>query len=354
MFVLVFADSSNNIGQGHIFRTLSLAHELRNRGATVEYFCRPLEGNLIKEIQEKGINVHKPKCTDRVESTSDNMNKYLEWDAVEPVLKEIATKNNIDWALVDGYAMGEKFETSLRDFSTRILALDDQPNRRHDCDILLDQNYSTDDTRYDTLLPNGAIKLLGQKYALIRPEFLVKRKSVSPRNGDVKRIVLFFGGADATRESIKSLEAVTLLNRPDIEFDLVIGSSNQSWVAIEKLAMEIPNLTCVFDIKDMECMLAHADLAIGAGGSSTWERCLLGLPAMLVITAENQRLLTEEVVVAGAVESLGWHEELDAEMMAKRIKLLLNNPQRIAEMSRKAMELVDGLGASRVADAIGA
>jgi len=202
--ILIRTDSSVQIGTGHVMRCLTLADELRERGAEIVFVCRDFAGNLCGY-------------------TEGNL-KHAAWlgadwqtDArqVEEIIKDFNT--HPDWLVVDHYALDERWERYLRSYVKKIMVIDDLADRPHDCDLLLDQNfYENLESRYDGLAPSGCKKLLGPKYALLRPEFREERKNLRKRDGYVKRIMIFFGGSDPTNETTKALEAVRMLNRPDI------------------------------------------------------------------------------------------------------------------------------------------
>ncbi|MFH1884106.1 MAG: UDP-2,4-diacetamido-2,4,6-trideoxy-beta-L-altropyranose hydrolase, partial [Planctomycetota bacterium] len=230
VFCIIRADASGQIGTGHVMRCLTLADELRGRGAEVIFVCREFAGNLCGYIEEKGYIVHRlPVSNDQEHDFESNL-KHASWlgadwqtDArqVEEVFKDLDT--HLDWLVVDHYALDEKWEGYLRPYVKKIMVIDDLADRAHDCDLLMDQNFHENlESRYDGLVPPGCIKLLGPKYAALRPEFREVRKNLRKRDGHVKRIMIFFGGSDPTNETAKTLEAMYMLNRPDVAVDVVV------------------------------------------------------------------------------------------------------------------------------------
>lgn len=352
MFVIVFADASYNLGQGHITRTLSLAKELRKRGISVEYFCRPLEGDQISRLRTEGFIVHTPVEPEIDESTPDEMTVYTEWGKVAPVLKTISEKNRIDWVVVDNYSIGVEFEESLSALGCRVMAIDDLPNRNHFCDLLLDQNYNENQHRYNELIPERCVKLLGCEYSLLRPEFESQRRKMKNRNGRISKILISFGGYDRTGETLKAMKAVASLDGKDMSFVVVADKRNKNIEEIKSLSASDARFSLHSYVLNMDELMAEADIALGAGGSTTWERCCLGLPALITVTAENQNDLAEMGVRSGAMQVLGRWDEVTSEMITGKIEELLNHPEYLVEMSEKAMGLVDGLGAVKVAGVI--
>jgi len=355
--ILIRTDASVQIGTGHVMRCLTLADELRRRGAEVVFVCREFDGNLCGYIEEKGYVVHRLPVSDIQEQNIQNNLKHAVWlgadwqtDArqVEEIIKGIDTLP--DWLVVDHYALDERWEEYLRPYLKKIMVIDDLADRVHDCDLLLDQNfYENLESRYDGLVPARCKKLLGHKYALLRPEFREARKNLRKRDGHVKRIMIFFGGSDPTNETTKALEAVRMLNRPDIAVDVVVGAFNPHREVIEQVASDLPYCTCHFNVKDMASLMAKADLVVGAGGTTVWERCALGLPSLVTTVAENQERTVSDMAESGYLLFLGRSEEVSVDSLYHALKIALQSPWLLISFDRKTQSLVDGKGAKRVA-----
>jgi UDP-2,4-diacetamido-2,4,6-trideoxy-beta-L-altropyranose hydrolase len=248
-----------------------------------------------------------------------------------------------DWLVVDNYALDEKWEREQRPRAAKIAVIDDLADRRHDCDLLLDQNHFPNAaTRYDGLVPARCRKLLGPRYALLRSEFAQQRNSLPARTGRVGRVLVSFGGVDAGNQTSK---VIALLKDLGVAADVVAGSANPH---VEALARQCAAAGFTFhrQAANMAELMAQADLAIGAGGSTTWERCCLGLPTLQVAIAPNQVALSQALALEGIVTYLG------ASVSAAAIREALSSPARLQAQSRKMMALVDGLGARRVAAAL--
>ena len=349
MAIIIFADASYNIGQGHVTRTLSLAKELRKRGVSVEYFCRPLDGDQISRLRGEGFNVHTPLEPEMMESGLDKMTVYAEWSNVAPVLKTVSEKKKIDWAIVDNYSIGVEFEVSLSEFGCRVMAIDDLPNRKHFCDLLLDQNYNEDQTRYNELIPESCIKLLGCEYSLLRPEFELRRRGMKNRDGEISKILISYGGYDKTGETLKAMMAVAALDGKSMSFIVVLGERNKDINEIQSLSVSDARFALYAHVSHMDELMEEADITLGAGGSTTWERCCLGLPALITVTAENQNDLADMGIRSGAMQVLGRWDEVTSEMITDKIEELIKHPEHLVKMSEKAKGLVDGLGAAKVA-----
>ena len=346
--IIIRADASVQIGTGHVMRCLTLADELRGRGAEIVFVCREFDGNLCGYIEEKGYIVRRLPVSNEQEHNIEGNLKHAAWlgadwqtdvEQVEDIIKGLNTPP--DWLVVDHYALDERWERYLRTYVRKIMVIDDLADRVHDCDLLLDQNfYENLESRYDGLVPVWCKKLLGPKYALLRSEFREARKNLRKRDGHVKRIMIFFGGSDPTNETTKALKAIRMLNRPDIAVDVVVGSANPHKDKINELCATMKNVTYHCQISNMAKLMADADLFIGGGGSTTWERCCLRLPSLTLVVARNQAETTAAVAKAGAIWNLGYGGDVSAKSLLSAIKKVMDNPCVLKEMEEKAVDLM--------------
>jgi UDP-2,4-diacetamido-2,4,6-trideoxy-beta-L-altropyranose hydrolase len=358
--LIIRADVSAQIGTGHVMRCLTFADELSGCGAEVVFVCREFDGNLCDYIEEKGYVVNRLPVSDTPKQNIESGLKHAAWlgvdwqtDAgqVKEIIKSLGTTP--DWLVVDHYALDERWEGYLRPYVKKIMVIDDIADREHDCDLLLDQNfYENLENRYDGLMPPGCKKLLGPKYALLRPEFMQVRKNLRKCNEYVKRIMVFFGGSDQTNETTKVLEAIRMLNRPDIAVDVVVGALNPHRQFIERIASDLPGCTCHFNVEDMAALMAGADLAVGAGGITVWERCALALPSIVITVAENQERTVSDMAESGYLLSLGQSETVLVGSVYHVLKTVLQSPWLLISFARKTLPLVDCKGAKRIAQEV--
>jgi UDP-2,4-diacetamido-2,4,6-trideoxy-beta-L-altropyranose hydrolase len=351
-------DASIRIGTGHVMRCLTLAEVLRKRGADVTFVCRELEGNLIALIRDtRGFTTAALPTPDAVakEEAPPFHAPWLEvpWqtDAAETAAVLRSLISPPDWIVLDHYALDARWEAAIKPFGGRLFVIDDIADRPHDCVYLLDQNlYDTPDSRYASRVPSATRLLLGPEFALLRPDFAAARMRVHPREGTVGRVLVFFGGADPGRDTLKAVEALSMPALRHLIADVVVGSVNPAREAVRRACESRPGTIFHLQVTNMAELMAAADLALGAGGTASWERCCLGLPSLLATVAENQRELTDTLARHGAAVDLGWGPDLSAEDIATALGSLLADPGRVASMSRMCLSLVDGSGASRTAD----
>ena len=347
MKIVFRVDSSVIIGSGHVMRCMTLADKLSSEGASIAFVSRRMVGNLCALIEKKGYPVH---CIpiDETNMSGENFAGEMScvWSDIDWEIDALQTETVLmnvqsDWLIVDHYGLDARWEKYVRPHTSKIMVIDDLADRPHDCDVLLDQNlYHNGTVRYDNLVSTGCKKFLGPDYALLRPQFIEALKQKRVRDGNIKRILIFLGGSDPTNETKKGLEAIRLLNRPDINVDVVVGLSNPNKVDIELLASAMPNTRYHCNVSNMALLMTQADLSIGAGGSAMWERCILGLPTITMVIAPNQAETTAAVARIGATINMGWAHDVTVQLLAAKMNMLFEEPGQLREMSKKASSLV--------------
>tara|TARA_B100000315_G_scaffold184167_1_gene173160 strand:+ start:11059 stop:12534 length:1476 start_codon:yes stop_codon:yes gene_type:complete len=341
MNIVIRTDASDSLGTGHVMRCLTLADELRSYGAKISFICREETGNLIELIEKKTYKVHTISTSISLETDKKLTQNVLKNQPIFP-----------DWLIIDHYEIDISWESSLRMFTKKIMVIDDLANKKHDCDILLNQNYGTNENKYKGLVPEDCIRLIGPKNALLRPLFVKLRENIKESNGEIKRILVSMGGADTTNETCKVLRAITMLNRADIATDVIIGSSNSNLKEIRALASQMPNTTSHYHVENMAELMLAADLSIGGGGTTTWERCCFGLPTLIITIAENQVDVIEKLAKDGYVIYSGWHKDVTEQNIFEDVLFLLRHEEIVRRMSSIVKNIVDGNGVKRVANYI--
>jgi len=345
MNIIFRVDSSRELGSGHVSRCMTLACELKNHGANVSFVCRELDGHLNGFIEVSGFKLFCLK--------SGGISLNFEIDAKETLNILSQNKLDCDWLIVDHYALGSEWESKLKSVVKHIMVIDDLANRAHDCDILLDQNYYINAAmRYDGLVPTQAMKLLGPEFAMLRSEFAHTKVSLRTRLNKITRLLIFFGGSDLANETAKTLEALEHINKKDLFVDVVLGVQNKNKDKIIKSLKWAKNYKCHLQTDKMAELMNNADLAITAGGSSTWERMCLGLPAIVISVADNQTQIAKDLFMEGFQYYLGESASVKASDIAKELERRLANPFATFMLGKKGMSLVDGQGVNRVANKI--
>jgi UDP-2,4-diacetamido-2,4,6-trideoxy-beta-L-altropyranose hydrolase len=321
------ADASIQTGSGHVMRCLTLAKQCRTQGADVHFFCRQAVGDLFPFIVQEGFHLHSlPPLTDKRVETPHEMLVHLD-NHVSP-----------DWLIVDHYGIDHIWQAPLRKRVGGLFIIDDLANRKHDCDVLLDQNLQPDmESRYRDLVPYDSKLFLGPSYALLRDEFHKERAQLRNRTAPIRRILISFGGSDPTGESRKAFSALREWSNPDFQVDLVAGSTNPDTDWLVTQAQATSHIRVHPFTNQMASLMAEADLAIGAGGTTTWERLYLGLPCAVIVVADNQLTMTEETARLQLCWSLGDSANVTAAGIRSWVETQLVDPSQSKAMSRRAL-----------------
>jgi UDP-2,4-diacetamido-2,4,6-trideoxy-beta-L-altropyranose hydrolase len=365
--ILIRCDASLSIGSGHVIRCRTLARELRRRGATVTFICRSQCGDLINLLeQEFSVLVLPERPLAAMQMPQGEPLKgrefYAAWlgcsqeqDAADCLLALTqAAMGTVHWLVVDHYGLDAQWEAHLLaglagDAAPRLLVIDDLADRPHQADLLLDQNFfgPVTETRYVGLVPDQCRQLLGPHYALLGPEYAQLHPLLPPR-AELRRVLVFFGGVDSANLTGRALEALFAPELADLAVDVVLGLQCPHRQVVEELVARRPQTTLHNPQPSLAGLIARADLTIGAGGATTWERACLGLPSLVITIADNQIPFVQALVQAGKVQLLGSAAAISAEQI--RLALMAAIQQRSPRAS--GQDLTDGWGVGRVATAV--
>ncbi len=348
-------DASDRIGTGHFMRCLTLADALKQRGAQIRFISRHLPEHLRSMLVAREHEFALLESAQNDAATDELAHAH--WlgvsqtqDASDSI--QALSDGVWDWLIVDHYALDASWESVLRQIAKNILVIDDIADRRHDCDMLLDQNlYADMDSRYTGKVPMHCQLLLGPSYALLRDEFRQLHEQAKPRTGPVKRMLVFFGGADSDNYTALAIKALISIVSRELHVDVVIGSQHPCCEQIESVCAQ-HGFICHVQTSRMAELMAVADLAIGAGGSTTWERCCLGVTTLTICVADNQR----KQIADAATEGLLYAPELKDELILvikRHVRALMENDYLRQAISRNGMRAVDGYGVSRVIGNLG-
>ena len=356
MRIVFRADASAAIGAGHVIRCTTLAQELARRGAEICFASRVTNGHYINWLRSKGFDVEPLPLGEPAETnTADIYNGWLGASLAQEI-KEMSDllehREPIDWLVTDHYAIDRRWQTALRPFARSVMSIDDLANRTHDCDLLLDQNlYPASGVRYANLLSASTKTLLGPHYALLRPQFLACRSRLRNRDGEVRRVFIFMGGGDTASVTDTVLSAFCQSRHTGVVMDVVVGvEPNVAY--IQKIQGKLPNVKFHYRVDQIAELMMQADLAIGATGVATWERAALGLPALAVSVAENQRAIASNAHEAGLLTWIGSVDDICEEEWVAHIDDAFSSPERLRKQSAACLALVDAQGVHRVADAM--
>jgi len=360
--VAVFrVDASLQIGSGHVMRCLTLAAALRDKGWHCTFVCREHPGHLRPVIAAQGHDVVMLAAPLQQVSADDKGTVHTHWlgcsqaeDATGTA--EVLVQLRPDLLVVDHYGIDAHWEARLLPLVRTLFVIDDLADRPHAGHLLLDQNAGRDAAAYRALVPATCVILAGARYALLRPEFARMRVASLARRGQgtLRRVLVFLGGVDSGNVTGRILEALRGLRLPQALAVTVVMGPTAPWIAaVAALANTLDGeVEVLSNVSDMATLMHSCDLAIGAAGSSSWERCCLGLPALIAVLADNQRGAAEYLVNQGAARKLDLDEFMPAALHAV-LADLQQQPEVLRRMSRCAAGLVDGQGVGRVLAALG-
>jgi UDP-2,4-diacetamido-2,4,6-trideoxy-beta-L-altropyranose hydrolase len=321
-------------------RCLTLADRLKQH-ADVAFICKELEGDLTAYIQSRGYSVHQISCHD----------EGWEEDARQTIASLYERRTKTSWFIVDHYGLDARYEAVVRPHVRKVMVIDDLANRPHRCDLLLDQNlYGKAEQRYAKLVEADTFLRLGPRYALLKPEFAAARSEVN-HSDEVMNLLISFGGADHTGETMKTLQALRQLKEQwpgELRAKVLMGKINAQADRIRALCEELDNVQCLDHAENMAELMQEADLAIGSGGTTTWERCCLGLPSLVIMTADNQVELSEYAAKRGLIALLGHSADVNSDHILDTVLEIMRNSELRSAMSVRGRDLVDGLGAERM------
>ncbi len=348
MKVIFRVDASLQMGTGHVMRCLTLAEVLKENGANVGFICRKHEGNLIDKIRLNGFNVIELELL--AGNRIDNKLSHSNWlgttqqqDAEDCISVLQTTK--IDWLIVDHYGIDEDWQQDLKDYYDKLMVIDDLADRKHQCNILLDQTFGRQSKNYQALVSKSCELLLGSQYALLRPEFTKWREYSLERRKrpEFKQLLINMGGIDPENFTEQILNEIKACNLPkNVEVTIVMGGLSPHLESVENKANSLPCKARVkVDVDNIAEIMANADIAIGAAGATTWERCCLGLPTIQIVIADNQIDIARNLDSINAIQLIN-----NPHQLPKNIGSIL---QSIDKMSLVSSSLVDGKGSTKVA-----
>lgn len=352
MKVAFRADASTKIGTGHVMRCMTLADELRVKGHDVLFITRQLNGNISNKLEQWNIRVCSLPAPN-VEEYARDMDLYADWlgvpweiDAEET--GHILKKEGVDWLVVDHYALDAEWEIAVTKGNlTKVMVIDDLANRPHKCQVLLDQTYQRCSNEYLNLLLSTDTKLLlGTDYALLRPEFSSFRALSTERRDNlnsVKRIFINLGGVDKDNITGYVLSELASIAHEDFEVMVVMGGSAPHLSTVSNQVQQMgESVKLKVDVGNIAELMSSSDIAIGAAGSTSWERATLGLPTIMFVLADNQKEIAKVLERSGAAlvvndDFLSVFNQLTSEF------------DLVKKMSADAAAICDGRGASRAA-----
>ena len=370
--IAVRVDSASFIGIGHVMRCLTLVNAITaEHPACVYFFCRDFAGNINQQVEAHGHQlVLMAKSNHDVTGTLAHSHwlgahinedvhefKRLATNVLSNTSNSTSTPQHFDYLIVDHYGIDISWHQQARDITDKLIVIDDLADRVHDCDFIIDQTYNCLENKYDDLVPSHCKRLLGTKYAMLRPEFNPELEfGLSPSQLCQLRVEQFnsnllvmFGGTDTdnlSQQTLVALEKQPTINRVDI----IVGSSAVHKQQLSDYCALHSKFRLHIAPTNIAELMLNADIAIGAAGTTSWERCALALPSIVVIQADNQKDIAKSL--ADDKISMVYDKAELAQALKEGLSNLLAESELRQQMSKKSLMACDGLGSSRLVNVI--
>lgn len=339
MATFVFrADANVQIGGGHVLRSLVLAKRLASRGHICIFISVEESFNFVP-VSTAGVNVVEIKKS--------------EFNNVE-MIKHIYDRQAANAIVVDSYQLDFEFETTLSSFFPKVIVFDDMPSRRHNADVLIDPTLGRKSSEYERFVDENCLLLLGPEYAPMREEFsLLRDLSIGLKLQDSPRnLLISYGLTDPENLTLRTLKTLkTFLPEHKLTLDIVIGNGTPTRSEIIECAKTLKDgIKIHTNVEKMAELMLHSDIIIGSPGSSSWERCCMGIPSILTSVAQNQIQIGEKLQEYGCAIYLGRFQEANHQNLLGALESLLMSDSIRTNMIHSAAKVCTGLGSVRISE----
>lgn len=338
--LIIRADADYQKGIGHIIRCLSLSQAYHRAGGRVTFLSYCENKRLQEKILGEGF-VFMPAGASP--SGNEDIGKIK-----KHVKNQHHIKERVPWVVIDGYHFLSGYHQCLREAGFRTLVIDDTAHlENYQADILLNQNIGAEDIKYKT--GGNTILLLGTRYALLGTHYIDFKNQAHPIEDEARNILVTFGGSDTPNVTLKVIQSLDSLAQKELQVKVIIGPTNRHRPSVEReLSRASFDSQVLYAVDNMPELMTWADLAITAGGSTCWELAFMGLPSIIIATAENQRRTGEGLNDKGAALYLGDAIRLGRGTLSEAIKELIADKIKRHSFSLRGRELVDGWGSKRL------
>jgi len=339
------ADATPKIGIGHIMRCIAFGQAWKDRGGQVTFLSYCEGDDLHRRIIDEDfdfIPIEKP---------------YPDPDELSSTLKVLSAMSRelsatSPWLVIDGYHFTPDYQKAIKENGCKLLVIDDMAHLDHYyAYILLNQNINAQDYKYSC--DENTTQLLGCKYTLLRREFLKYKDWKRDIPEKARKILVTMGGGDPDNVTLKVIKALNSLNDSGIEVKIIAGPANPNINSLEKELHNSPHaFRLLSSASNMPELMAWADIAISAGGSTCWEMAFMGLPSLIITLADNQAGIAEGLAKAGAGIDLGWHEDISIKQCTQALKEILQDKNKRSRLSEQEQKIVNGKSRQKVISAM--
>lgn len=330
-------DANDKIAMGHLVRCMSIARQLRKKHLEVVFILS--ENNAEEFIIENGFRLI---CLN---------NHYDEKEQELASLLELVRREKIDRLLIDSYEVTNEYMRRLKEICKTVY-IDDYNQFKYPVDMIVNYTYGAD---FELYRANGYKReqiLLGSKYVPLRPEFAQSRIMIKQ---DIKSVFLSTGGTDHYNVMVCLLKKLQKSQLKDVIKYVITGKFYKYKEELATLCKQDSTICNYHDIQDVHSIMCKSDLAITAGGTTLSELCACGIPTICLSIADNQHsgikayAKAEMIFYAGDIRD---KKDKTLENVVCMAEYLNSNEAVRKKMGEKAKKVVDGKGASRIADEI--
>ena len=342
--LFIRADATTDIGTGHVMRCLALAQAWQDQGGEVTFISHcesdALRQRLIDERMNP-INISKP---------------HPDPSDLDQTLKELSAISHQPsancWIVIDGYHFDAVYQKTIKDAGYKILWIDDYGHAAHYyADLVLNQNISAGETLYENREPYTRL-LLGTRYALLRREFKKWQGRVREIPTVARKVLITLGGGDPGNVTLKVLLALKQVDIPGLEAKIIVGPANPHLAVLERVIAHDSDFQLITNASGMPGLMAWADIAISAGGSTCWELSFMGTPFLTIILAENQRQSAYHLKAADMTMLINCQNDIVVAGMTAPLESIIGDGILRRKWSQKISAMIDGDGAKRVVEAM--
>ncbi|MBL77291.1 MAG: UDP-2,4-diacetamido-2,4,6-trideoxy-beta-L-altropyranose hydrolase [Chloroflexi bacterium] len=341
--IFIRVESGEDVGYGHIIRCMALANYLKIHFKII-FITSNSTGNLNSLIKKN--NFRRISLMRLIPLSHSNI--INDAQQTIKIIKKFGNEKSL--LLVDSYNLPIRWESLVKPYVRKLIVIDDLISRKHNCDLIIDQNLHTDMKKlYQNLIPNSCVKLFGPDYAILRKQFFIQRKHMKVRSLPIQKILISFGGSDKKDYTLSILNLIECLEKIK-KIYVVVGSASSNKDKIRYFCKNHSQFEYIEQTENMAKLMRNADLAIGSGGTTTWERCCLGLPSIIFVTSIDQKDIANAVSRYNCGINLGKLNKSSKLVLSKILSSF--NKKEFEIMSKNCMNLVDGKGAIRITNVI--
>ncbi len=324
-----------------MMRCLALAQACLAEGGQAHFLMGSEGANLAQRILNEGAQVGYLSAQGGSEA-----------DAEQAIA--LAQSCQANWVVVDGYRFGSEYQKWLKDAGLKVLAIDDYGHASHYwADVVLNQNITADEALYHSREPYTQL-LLSTRYALLRKEFWPWRNWQRQIPPIASKVLVTLGGSDPDNVTLLVIQALQKAQIDGLEAVVVVGGSNPYYEQLNQ-AIKSSEASIILkqNVTNMPELMAWADLAITAGGSTCWETAFMGLPSLVIVIAENQQESALKLAELGLAIVLGQRDLSTEDKLSHSLSYLINSMRsNYIQTNENLRRLVDGHGRKHVLDAL--